>query len=803
MDKNDEAFLKRLLVTFKGEAEEHVQALSTGLIALEKTTEAGPRQGLVETVFRETHSLKGAARAVGKSEIETLCQSMEDFLALLKQGRVELSQPLLDLLYEAVDLLGKLLAKVDGEPAKAQLALARELRQRLAAACVDGAERQAAGGMAAGPEGRADQGDAQSAASAAAALAEADAKAGAALPREVETAAVETAAVETAPIRSGDTVRVPVARLDAILFQSESLLSAKLTAHQRAEDIRAAQAAFDVLVRQRAKIVPEVRALQRRLERGERREGKVNGHKAELQLRRLLEYLLLEDDFAKAYEVRLENLAKAAEHDWRTLGGMTDGLLDDVKMALMLPVAAAIEVLPRFVRDGSRSQGKEVDFHISGGETEIDRRILEDLRDPLLHLIRNSLDHGIETPEARLAAGKPRRGRIELNVSQIEGSRVEIVITDDGAGIALEKVCEAARKLGLPGVPAVPGECNAMADAQSEEALLGLIFQSGLSTSPIITDLSGRGLGLAIVREKIERLGGSVTVSSLPGAGARFRLVLPLTLSTFRGVHIRCWEREFIFPTMHLAQVARVARRDIATVENRETVFLGGQTVSLVRLAQVLDIAADKAEAAADNVSLVVAGSGEHRIAFLVDEVLGEQEVLVKSLGRQLRRVRNIVGATVLGNGRVVPILHVPDLLQSARRSAAPGLRPTPAVVAERKSLLVAEDSITSRMLLKGILESAGYVVKTAVDGMDAYTQLRTEPFDLLVSDVDMPRLNGFDLTAKVRGDKALAELPVMLVTALGSPEHKERGAEAGANAYIVKSSFDQSNLLAVIRRLL
>ncbi|RTL50583.1 MAG: hybrid sensor histidine kinase/response regulator [Rhodocyclaceae bacterium] len=799
MDKNDEAFLKRLLVTFKGEAEEHVQALSTGLIALETTTEAGSRQSIVETVFRETHSLKGAARAVGKTEIETLCQSMEDFLARLKQGRVELSQALLDLLYEAVDLLGKLLAKIDGEPAKAQLALARELRQRLAAASVGSVERHAADGMAAGQAEQKERADTQAPATAAAELPEEDDKSDASLPREAESAAVETA-----PARGGDTVRVPVARLDAILFQSESLLSAKLTAHQRAEDIRAAQAAFDVLVRQRAKIVPEVRALQRRLERSERREGRQNRRRGDPQLHRLLEYLLLEDDFAKAYEVRLETLAKAAEHDWRTLGGMTDGLLDDVKMALMLPVAAALEVLPKFVRDGSRSQGKEVDFQISGGETEIDRRILEDLRDPLLHLIRNSLDHGIETLAARLAAGKPRRGRIELNVSQMEGGRVEILVADDGAGIALEKVCEAARKLGLPGLPAVPGECNTMEGAQSEEALLGFIFQSGLSTSPIITDLSGRGLGLAIVREKIERLGGSVTVSSRPGAGARFRLLLPLTLSTFRGVHIRCGEREFIFPTMHLAQVARVARRDIATVENRETVALGGQTVSLVRLAQVLDIAADnKAEAAADNVSLVVAGSGEHRIAFQVDEVLGEQEVLVKSLGRQLRRVRNIVGATVLGNGRVVPILHVPDLLQSARRSAAPGLRPTPVAVAERKSLLVAEDSITSRMLLKGILESAGYAVKTAVDGMDAYTQLRTEPFDLLVSDVDMPRMNGFDLTAKVRGDKALAQLPVVLVTALSSPEHKERGAEAGANAYIVKSSFDQSNLLAVIRRLL
>ncbi|CAB1369454.1 hybrid sensor histidine kinase/response regulator [Denitratisoma oestradiolicum] len=785
MDKNNEAFLKRLLATFQGEAAEHVQALSAGLIELEKTTEPTQRQSIVETVFRETHSLKGAARAVGKTEIETLCQAMEHFFSLLKGGDIELSPARFELLYDAEDLLGKLLAGIGGEPTKANLAALWELTQRFAAATGTAGNGKTATIVPAAQTGMADMAAPEP-------VTPAPAPATGSHSNASSAPTAESGPAETLLARTGDTVRVPVTRLDAILFQSESLLSAKLTAHQRAQDIRAAQGAFVTLAQQRARIAPEIRALQRRQERSERKEG--HG-RTDPQLRRLLEYLLLEDDFIKGYEPRLENLAKAAEHDWRTLGGMADGLLDDVKMALMLPVASAIEVLPKFVRDGARSQGKEVDFHVSGGETEIDRRILEDLRDPLIHLIRNSLDHGVEKPEARLAAGKPRRGRVDLGISQMEGGRIEILVADDGAGIALDKVREAARKLGLS-----HGDEE---ETQDETSLLGLIFQSGLSTSPIITDLSGRGLGLAIVQEKVERLGGSVTVTSKPGAGTRFRLTLPLTLSTFRGVHIRCGEREFIFPTMHLAQVARVAQQEITTVENRETIPLGGQTVSLIRLAQVLDIAGDPVETAEENVPVVVAGSGENRIAFLIDEVLGEQEVLVKSLGRQLRRVRNIVGATVLGNGRVVPILHVPDLLKSARRSSAPGLRPMAAVVEERKSLLVAEDSITSRMLLKGILEAAGYQVRTAVDGLDAYTQLRTEPADLLVSDVDMPRMSGFDLTARIRADKTLADLPVVLVTALESREDKERGAEAGANAYIVKSSFDQSNLLAVIRRLL
>lgn len=784
MDKNDDAFRKRLLATFRNEAAEHVQALSSGLIALEKTTEPGQRQDIVETVFRETHSLKGAARAVGKSEIETLCQSMESFFSLLKQGRTDLSAGQFDLLNEAVDVLSALLGTVEEAPTKAQLAAIRDLRQRLGANGTRTTEAPA-------PVAR---NDIPRAPPAPPSLSPPEDTAGtAALP------AAGKAPPDLPPFRGGDTVRVPVLRLDAILFQSESLLAAKLTAHQQVADIRAAQSSFIALARQRARIAPEARALQRRLERSEQRGESGNRRKGDIRLRRLLEYLQQEDDFIKTHAMRLEALAKAAEHDWRNLGSVADGLLDDVKMALMLPVSSVVEVLPKFVRDGSRSQGKDVDFRIRGAETEIDRRILEDLRDPLIHLVRNSLDHGIEKPEARLAAGKPQRGLIELTASPIEGSRIEIVVADDGAGIPLDKVRDVAHRLGMAGAP---GNGEAGGGALDDEACLDLIFQSGVSTSPIVTDLSGRGLGLTIVREKVERLGGSVSVSAAPAGGTRFRLVLPLTLATFRGVHVRSGEREFIFPTMQLAQVTRVARQAIATVENRETIPLNGQTLSLVRLAQVLDIPADKAGVRTESVQLVVAGTGENRIAFQVDEVLGEQEVLVKSLGRQLRRVRNIAGATVLGNGRVVPILHIPDLLKSARR-ATPSQAAEADAAAARKSLLVAEDSITSRMLLKGILESAGYAVKTAVDGLDAYTQLRTEPFDLLVSDVDMPRMNGFDLTAKVRADKALADLPVVLVTALNSRADLERGAEAGANAYIVKGSFDQSNLLTAIRRLL
>ena len=335
-----------------------------------------------------------------------------------------------------------------------------------------------------------------------------------------------------------------------------------------------------------------------------------------------------------------------------------------------------------------------------------------------------------------------------------------------------------------------------------------LIFQSGVTTSPIITDVSGRGLGLAIVREKVENLGGTISFETNLGSGTIFRIALPLTLATFRGVIIQLAEHLFVLPTANVERVVRISRDEIRTVENRETIELNGQVVSLVRLEEVLDLSRRKKPThSIESQPAVVIASGEKRIAFAVDEILNEQEVLQKNLGKQLSRVRNVAGAAVLGTGNVASILNALDLIKSAVRMSSAAVKtalaPSEIKEAKRQSLLVVEDSITARMLLKNILETAGYAVTTAVDGIDAFTQLKSEEFDLVVSDVDMPRMNGFDLTIKIRKDKKLADIPVVLVTALESREDRERGIEVGANAYIVKSSFDQSNLQEIIKRLI
>jgi two-component system chemotaxis sensor kinase CheA len=318
----------------------------------------------------------------------------------------------------------------------------------------------------------------------------------------------------------------------------------------------------------------------------------------------------------------------------------------------------------------------------------------------------------------------------------------------------------------------------------------------------MITEISGRGLGLAIVREKAEKVGGTVSVETQPGAGTTFRLILPLTLARFRGILVRAGGSLFVVPTRHVQRVLRVSREEIKSAENRETIQIDGRAVAAVRLSDILEIAQRNASTdPKDKVPMLVLAWAGEQIGFLVDEILDEQEVLVKSLGKQLPHVRNIAGATVLGTGKISPVLNVADLMQSAvktaRAAAAHETKESP------KSILVAEDSITSRTLLKNILEFAGYKVKTAIDGAEALAVLGTEAFDLVVSDVEMPRMSGFDLTAKIRADKRLSQLPVVLVTGLDSREDRERGVDAGASAYIVKSSFDQGNLLEVVRRLI
>lgn len=738
MSPLNEEFLHQLRQTFRIEAAEHVQAIAGGLVDLERNPGEAARRGILETIFRAAHSLKGAARSVDFVEVEALCQSIEGEFALWRRQGDAPSREALDEVHATLDAIEAAL-----------VGPARDLPAAAAPARIDDDSPPAfAASMGVAPP---------------------------------------------ADRHSDETVRISVSNLDARMVQAEEMLAAKLAARQHVENLRAMAAHFVSWRREWAAAEPQAQALRQGIERPGANEGP--GPRG-AGLATLAAFLEWNAEHLKMLEAGLGSLIRGAERDLHSVGKLVDDLLAGSKQLLLLPFARISASFPKLVRDLCRDQGKEADLVIHGEDIEIDKRILEEIKDPLVHLLRNSIDHGIETPAERVKRGKAARATIILAVSRLDAGRVQVLLSDDGAGIDVAKVKGAAVRLGL----ASAAEAACMDDTQA----LAMLFQSGMSTSVRVTELSGRGLGLAIVRERAERLGGHAKVESRPGSGCTFRIEVPATRATFRGLLVEAAARRLVVPTAEVDHVMRAAPADVRTVEGRETVPFRGRAIPLVRLADVLELPPAEAGVGAGGVPLLILGTGEQRIAFGVDAVLHEQEVLVKPLGKPLSRVRNVAAATTLGSGEVVPILNVADLLKSAR--TVPVARPRPAAEAKakakEKAILVAEDSISSRMLLKGILEAAGYKVRTAVDGMEAITLLRADRFDLVVSDVEMPRLNGFDLTARIRADRKLSALPVILLTALATREDRERGVDAGANAYIVKGSFDQSDLLEAVRRL-
>jgi two-component system chemotaxis sensor kinase CheA len=490
-------------------------------------------------------------------------------------------------------------------------------------------------------------------------------------------------------------------------------------------------------------------------------------------------------------------MARDAEDNARALARRVDHLIADVKDVLMLPVASILGGLPKVVRELARELGKEVDLQTRGVDLQVDKRLLDELGAPLLHLVRNALDHGAEPPAERERAGKARRATLTLAVEQTSPTRMRLTLADDGRGIDPERVRAAAIDKGVL-APEVAAELSA-------EELQALVFESALTTRASVSELSGRGLGLAIVGEQIEQLGGSVALDSEPGRGTAFHLDLPLTRSTTRGLLVRIGDERFIVPTPFVQRVVRVAPDAIGTVHGKDTVTVDGVATAWVSLAAILEVPAGERGAQDDDkLPALLLALGDDRFALAVDEVLDEQEIAVRSLGPQLVRVRNVAGATILGSGEVVALLSVGDIVRSVGRVAAlASTRSASHTPQARRAILVAEDSVTSRTLLKTILEAAGYRVQTAVDGDQAWTLLRGGGFDALVSDVEMPHINGFELTSLARKDPRFCELPIVLVTALDSEQERRRGLEAGASAYIVKRSFDDASLLDALGRLL
>lgn len=742
MGSKEEEFLKRLRAMFQLEAEERVNSIITNLVILERASNKEDQQEILEIIFREAHSLKGAARSVNLRDIESICQGIETTFAKLKKQEIKFSQELFDNLQLRLDELKKGLSLTDKPATKEKSIVVNEINKE-EKVIEKPIEKETS-------------------------------------KQEIEQTLNKEQSIQqdnillkTNKTNVANTIRVNVEKLDKLMLETEELIFVKLAINEQ---------------------VSELNELKNILVNWQEELKNINTKSLDnKQINSQFDLIKYSFDKVQTLENKLSNLVIKAESDKRTTYHLVDNLLEDMKKVLMLPFSTQTNIFPKLVRDISREQNKEIDFIIEGDNIEVDRRVLEQIKDPLIHILRNSIDHGIETPSIRAQQGKNAKAEIKLVIAQ-EGNKIKITISDNGKGINVEQVKEKALKQKLISLE--------QSKTMSSQEIISLIFESGLSTSPIITDISGRGLGMAIVKEKVDNLGGSITLSTQDWVGTSLELLLPASLATVRGVLISVSNQLFIIPTINVEQVLRIKKTSIKTIENKETIFFNQQTLALVALSNILSLPtnSDKSE----YLIVLVLRSGENKLAFIVDNVISEQEVLVKSLGKQLVRVRNISAATILGNGKVALILNVLDLIKSAIKQTGNYQSVNAQETNVKQStVLVAEDSITARMLIKNILEMSGYQVKTAVDGLEALILLKNEDFDLVISDIEMPRMNGFELTTKIRQDKKLADLPVVLVTSLDSRQDRERGIDVGASAYIVKSDFEQSNLLAVVEKLI
>lgn len=542
------------------------------------------------------------------------------------------------------------------------------------------------------------------------------------------------------------TLRVAAGKLDALLAQDGELLVARRRAASHSQ---------------------VVEHLLRRA-RNAQREGR-----AESGLREIVR--------------ELQGLTGEMMEDARALDQAAEKLSEEIRQVRMLPFSQACEGLDRVVRDLTAGGDKSVSLIISGGEIGIDRSILEGLRDPLVHLVRNAVDHGIESRDVRKAAGKHATGRVLVSAS-LSGPQVIVKVRDDGRGIDTGAVNAQAVKRGIAASKVAGHEHD-------------VIFEPGFTTQTSVSRISGRGVGLDVVKSQIEEMRGAISVVNEPGRGVEFTIVLPLTLTSIRGLLIGCSGQIFALDSTMVRGLRRVPRENVRFAEGRSVLVGEGDPLPLAPLSDLLGLPPAPQRDAL--MQVVLLGTAAAEVAIAVDLLYDEDDLTVRNLGHRFGRLPNISGGTILPDGRVALILHAGDLVEATLEGKSISrVAPAKPAVALRKRLIIAEDSMTTRTLIKAILENAGYEVDAAADGAQAWRLVEQKGADLVVADVEMPEMDGFELTRTIRSSLHHGDVPVILLTALETDRDKARGLSAGANAYLLKSAFDQRELLAAIREM-
>lgn len=780
MSRTDER-REQLRAAFSAELDDHIRSLNQLLLRLEHEDTDESRKGTLDALFREAHSLKGAARTMGFVPAGELAHALETSLEAVRTGQTQPAGTWFDAAYRAVDLFEPLCrAILAGEEPPVELA---EAIGQLSPD-KDGLAHpsRAPDPISARPLETAGEG--------------APPRQPAATTRPPPPARLSSATgpAQRVPARpEPESMRVAVDKLDALFSKAGELAVSQIRIEQHAQEILDLHQEFNRWGRDWRTLRGFRAQLRRQLGAGGPLDGAASGH-----LTALLRSTEMAESQYEALEGRLGEIASWLRRDCAQLGLATHAIGDDVMGVRLLTAGTIFGPFERLVRDLTRSTDKLAQLILQGSEIEIDRDILERLKDPLMHLVRNAIDHGIERPEERQASGKPPIGTVRLSVAQ-QGSTIQIEVSDDGPGLDPARVREVAVAKGL----LAPEQAADLDD----HAALDLIFLPGLTTRQEVTETSGRGVGLDVVRSVVEALRGSVDVRTAAGQETCFTLHVPLSLATTRVLLVEVGVQVFALPSASVERTGRLKPAQVINLEGRAAISVEGHPVPLVELAHVLDRPARPRDPEQWQPFLILS-QADRQLALLVDRLVDEQEIVVKALGWPLRRVPNVAGVTVLGTGQTAVVLNPGDIFRSVLEllsGRAPDGTAEPAAGPPRTMarLLVVDDSLTTRTLERSILEAAGYNVCVAADGREALQVLRDEPVDLVVSDVDMPGLDGFALTEEIRKDQRLRHIPVVLVTGLEAEEHRQRGVAAGADAYLVKQGFDQNHLIATIERLL
>ncbi len=728
---------------FAAEAVEHLAKMNEAILALEKN--AGDQE-MIKLVFRSAHTIKGSSRMLGLSHIGELAHKLEDALEALKNGKA--GTGFFDVVFRALDMISAMVEQVKAGQENTQdtTGLLDELQRVSDGLVADGkASVQTPVALQEAPAVPASAGEKQ---------------------KTPEVGSKGRPSVQDEPIHPGAKIkRVETVRVDTCKLDEATKLVGEMVSNQ--SRMKQNLASLEALRKESAKNLDIVSNMGGAADIADAVEASQRIH------------------------ATLKQITQYYKNDLAYQSLLTEELLERVASMRMLPVSAILDTYHRWVRDIAASCGKKVELVVEGGETELDKMIIEKIGDPLLHMIRNSIDHGLEDPEERKRAGKPETGTIRIS-SGYDGGIAFIDVSDDGGGIDIGKVKEKALQKKLYDKETL--------DAMPSNEILHLIFRPGFSTSSFITDMSGRGVGMDVVTDTIvAQLKGSVHMQSEAGKGTTFHIKLPLTLAVMKVFQVTAGDALFGLMVDCIVEVLKVRRSEIIDVVDKKAIRLREKLLPIVELRSILSLPDDAAE---QDAIVVILSYGEELLGVVVDSLVSEENMGIKPLPRHMKNSGLVSGVSVTGKNDIVVVLDTSKVFAMAKNVKTSATAKAMGSARKEVHILVVDDSVNTREIERSILESYGYHVDVATDGLDGYEKSQSFRYDLVVTDVEMPRMDGFSLTERLRKDDAYKHTPIVIVSSRDKEDDKRRGMQAGADAYIIKGSFEQSNLLSTIQTL-